>query len=290
MTLKKSHFKYNKRQRNGVFLLAALVLLMQLFLFFADFSSSSSYDLNAEHIRAFEREMDSLESLARAENIPKIRPFNPSFISDFKGYRLGLSTKEIDRLITHRGKGRYINSAQEFQKVSGVSDSLLAVISPYFKFPEWVKKRKHYPSRNTARKNPKVFTHNDLNKVNFNELKSFDDLSESVAKRIVKYRERLKGFSYDDQLYEVYGLKPSQVVEILSYFTVVTKPYITKLDINEASFRELLSLVYLDYELTKKIIAYREEVAEIQSLEELKQIEGFPIDKFDRIAVYLQTN
>jgi len=290
MILKKSHFKYNQRQRNGVFLLAALVLLMQLILFFADFSSTSPYDLNAQDLAAFEREMDSLERLARTENIPKIFPFNPSFISDFKGYQLGLSTSEIDRLLAHRAEGNYINSVKEFQKISGVSDSLLAVISPYFKFPEWVSKKKAAASRDHKYKPAKVFAHNDLNKLSVQQLKTFKGISESVAKRVLKYRKRLKGFTYDDQLYEVYGLKPPQVAEILSFFTVVTKPDITKLDINEASFKELLSLVYLDYELTQKIVAYREEVAEIQSLEELKQIEGFPIDKFDRIAVYLQTN
>ncbi len=290
MILKKSHFKYNQRQRNGVFLLVALVLLMQLILFFSDFSSTSSYDLNAQHIRAFEREMDSLERLARTANIPKIYPFNPSFITDFKGYQLGLSTAEIDRLLVHRAKGQYINSVQEFQKISGVSDSLLAVLSPYFKFPDWVDKKKAAISKVNRPKRTKAFPHNDLNKVSLKELSTFEGLSKPVATRILKYRKRLNGFSFNDQLYEVYGLKPTQAVEILNYFSVITKPEITRLDINEASFKELLSLVYLDYELTKKIATYREEVAEIQSLEELKQIEGFPVDKFDRIAVYLQTN
>jgi DNA uptake protein ComE-like DNA-binding protein len=43
----------------------------------------------------------------------------------------------------------------------------------------------------------------------------------------------------------------------------------------------------LDYELPKKIFEYRDEVAEIQELEELKKIDGFPVDKFDRISLYL---
>ena len=53
-------------------------------------------------------------------------------------------------------------------------------------------------------------------------------------------------------------------------------------------FKEVLSIVYIDYELTKKIFEYRDEVAELQSLEELKQIDGFPLEKFDRIALYLE--
>mgnify|MGYP000099997965 CR=1 FL=1 len=61
-------------------------------------------------------------------------------------------------------------------------------------------------------------------------------------------------------------------------------PKIKKLNINRATFKQVLSIVYIDYELTKKILNYRDEVAEIQSLEELKKIDGFPLDKFNRIA------
>ena len=40
--------------------------------------------------------------------------------------------------------------------------------------------------------------------------------------------------------------------------------------------------------ITKKIFQYRDEVAEIQNLEELKNIEDFPIENFDKIALYLK--
>ena len=73
----------------------------------------------------------------------------------------------------------------------------------------------------------------------------------------------------------------------LEYFKVLSKPTIKKININIASFKEVLSIVYIDYELTKKIFNYRDEVAEIQSLEELKKIDGFPIEKFNRITLYL---
>ena len=57
---------------------------------------------------------------------------------------------------------------------------------------------------------------------------------------------------------------------------------------NTATFKEVLHLPYIDYELTKKIFQYRDEVAEIQNLEELKNIEDFPIENFDKIALYLK--
>jgi hypothetical protein len=62
---------------------------------------------------------------------PKIYPFNPNFITDFKGYKLGMSVTEIDRLLAFRKTNRYVNSAAEFQQVTQVSDSLLAQIAPF---------------------------------------------------------------------------------------------------------------------------------------------------------------
>jgi DNA uptake protein ComE-like DNA-binding protein len=58
--------------------------------------------------------------------------------------------------------------------------------------------------------------------------------------------------------------------------------------VNTATFKEVLVIVYLDYELTKKIFNYKNQVAEIQSIEELKKIDGFPLERFSRIALYLE--
>jgi len=76
--------------------------------------------------------------------------------------------------------------------------------------------------------------------------------------------------------------------EVLDRFTIIDKPQIQKINVNTATFKEVLSIVYIDFELTKKIFNYRDEVAELQSLEELKKIEGFPLEKYERIALYLE--
>jgi DNA uptake protein ComE-like DNA-binding protein len=86
----------------------------------------------------------------------------------------------------------------------------------------------------------------------------------------------------------VWNLDEAVAFEVLKYFQVLSPPIIKKMNINTASFKEVLSIVYVDYELTKKIFAYKTEVAEVQSIDELKKIDGFPLDKFDRIALYLE--
>ena len=227
------------------------------------------------------------EKLKEALNSPKRHPFNPNYITDYKGYQLGLSTTEIDKLFKYRAAGNFINSEKQFQQITGVNDSLLKKISPYFKFPEWVSK-----GNNIINKNNAIISDvkKDINMATLEDLKLINGIGDKLAERIISYRTKLKGFSLNDQLYEVWYLDIEIANKVLERFIVIKEPIIPKININKATFKEALSIPYLDYELTKKIFEYRDEVAEIQSIDELKKIDGFPLEKFNRIALYLQAN
>jgi hypothetical protein len=97
-----------------------------------------SHQFDKNTLAALEQEYDSLHQNTLKKKTPKLFPFNPNFISSYKGYELGMSLKEIELLHNFRSSKKWINSTQDFQRVTGVSDSLLAAISPYFKFPKWV--------------------------------------------------------------------------------------------------------------------------------------------------------
>jgi len=291
----KSHFWYNNSQRNGILFLAILIISLQLVYFFVDFSEEDSTDLNTTEIIEFQQRIDSLKQLAIEKRKPKIYPFNPSFLTDYRGYKLGMSTEEIDRLLEHRAKGKYINSAKQFQQVTQINDSLLKTIEPYFKFPDWVLNKQNaktnsfgVSSISRTQEKEESFIIKDINSATAEELKSVRGIGEKLSQRIVKYRNKLGGFLVNEQLYEVWYLDKEVADKVLERFIIITKPEIKKINVNTASFKEVLSIVYIDYELTKKIFNYRDEVAELQSLEELKKIDSFPIEKFDRIALYLE--
>lgn len=287
----KSHFWYNNGQRNGILFLVFIVVILQLIFFFVDFSKQDYLNIHTDDIIKFQEEVDSLKLVEIENRKPKIFPFNPSFLTDFKGYQLGMSTDEIDRLLSHRAQGNYINSTEQFQEVTKVSDSLLKAISPYFKFPDWIQNQKAKKKYSATTKNSEVdknYIQQDLNSATAEELMVIKGIGPTLAQRIIKYRNLLQGYSMNDQLYEVWNLEKEVANRVLERFIIIEKPNIKKINVNTSTFKEVLSIVYIDYELTKKIFDYRDEVAELQYLEELKQIEGFPIEKFDRIALYLQ--
>ena len=290
MKLFESHFWYNKRQRNGILFLVFILLLLQIILFFIDFSTDENQEIDKDKFYAFQRKIDSLKRINKDSLTRRTYRFNPNFLTDFRAYQLGMSEQEIDRLLIFRGKGKYVNSAREFQQVTQVGDSLLRMMSPLFKFPEWTQKNKNDQSSKktldqTQTSSPKKIE--DLNDVTAEELIRINGVNDKLAKRIIAYRNKLQGFYEDDQLFEVYYLDKEIGKRILRSFQVIEKPLIQKIDINSASFKEILKTPYIDYKLTQRICNYRDENIHFNDLEELKKIDSFPIEKFDRIALYL---
>ena len=305
MNIFKSHFWYNKSQRNGIFILVLIIIVLQVTISFVDFSDNDFLDSETKEMLTFQKQIDSLKTIELESRKPKIYPFNPNYITDYKGEQLGMSLNEIDRLLEFRKTNNFINSAKEFQKVTKVSDSLLNVISPFFKFPDWVVKRNNkIKNQNSLKKfnsSSNVNTKNieesfsdianvstsDLNKATVLDLQSVKGVGIKLSERIVNYRTKLQGFTFKNQLYEVWGLKKEIANKVLLNFKTLSKPKIRKENINTIDFKQLLKNPYVDYNLCKKIFNYRDEVAELQDISELKNIKDFPLDKYDRIVLYL---
>ena len=292
MKIFKSHFWYTKNQRNGILLLLIIIIFLQLILYFKNFDSQQMVDLSLPKITSYNKQLDSLKKKSSKKKKFKIYPFNPNYISDYKGYQLGMNIDEIDRLLAYREQKLYVNSAKEFQTITKISDSLLQKISPFFKFPDWVQKKNNYKNNQqryipNSRINVSEITTVDINKATLKDFTAIEGVDEYISERIIKYRSKIQGFSFKEQLFEVWGLDELIANKILSTFSIKNIPKIKKVNINTASFKEVLSNPYIDYKLCIQIFDYRDEVAELQSISEIKNIEGFPIKKYNRIVLYL---
>ncbi|MGB7396003.1 MAG: helix-hairpin-helix domain-containing protein [Pricia sp.] len=311
----KSHFRFNKQERSGIFFLLLIIVSLQVGYFFFNNLMGKASDETLVVDSDGQAQIDALKEAALKKDSVRIFPFNPNFITDYKGYVLGMSKEEIDRLHAFRKQERFANTAEEFQQVTQISDSLLDAISPNFKFPEWTqKKRKRSPqsgvgyTRNSVSpmsdngqgrapdfaqgkaggvRNESPSKISDLNTATAEELRSVYGIGAKLSARIVKFRDRLGGFLVDDQLYDVYGLEPEVVERALKKFRVISRPNIQKININKATAQELSELVYIQKPVAERILNYRNDNGSITSLEELRNIEDFPSERIPRIALYL---
>ncbi len=284
----KSHFKFTNGQRNGIFLLLLLILIFQCVYFFVYFSSED-ISINQNELEAFQNELDSLRLVELENRKPKTYPFNPNYITDYKGYTLGMSNLEIDRLLKFRAQDKWVNSTKQFQSVTKVSDSLLNVISPYFKFPDWVTSLN--PKMTFVDYNNEQISYEskiDLNNATISQLRRVNGIGEKLSERIIKFRNGFKGgFIADVQLRDVYGLTPEVIERITNQFTVKTPRQITKLDLNTVTIEKLVTIQHIDYEIAYEIIEQRTLREGFKSLDELTKVKDFPIDKIEIIKLYL---
>lgn len=285
----KSHFTFTKEQRNGIFLLVILIVVFQSVYFFIEFPSED-IQINQEELLRFTQEIDSLKKIQLEERKPKTYPFNPNYITDYKGSVLGMSNEEIDRLLDFRKQNKWINSTKQFQDVTKISDSLLNTISPYFKFPDWVanSKKVYHPSHSFNSK-PKTFAQKqDLNTATAQQLQKVNGIGETYSKRIIKYRDKYKGgFIADVQLQEVYGLTPDVIKKITQQFTVKTPRVIEKINLNLATVYDLVNVPHIDYDLAHDIIEQRQLREGYKTIDELKKVKDFPSNEIKIIELYL---
>jgi DNA uptake protein ComE-like DNA-binding protein len=292
MTFKaiQSLFKFSRGQRTGIFLLFAVIVLLQLAYFFYDFKMDSNESPAKEKWMALQFQVDVLKK-EKIKFIPKIYPFNPNFITDYKGYKLGMSVQEIDRLLTFRKENKYVNSAEEFQDVTKVSDSLLTTIAPYFKFPDWVnnkkefKEYKRYVFTPFAKKGKWVVI--DINLATQEDLIKISGIGEAISLRILKFKESLGGFVSMDQMKDVYGLSPEVIESLKAHFKISVLPIVKKIDINNASIKELSQFPYFNYQMAKQIVTFRSMNGDFKNIEDLTKIKGLSIDMANIIALYL---
>jgi len=285
----KSHFIFNRSQRNGILLLLFFVSVVGIINNHIDFSTENQLDTNSEEVLALQKELDSMRIFHRESNQPKVYPFNPNFITDFKGYKLGMSTEEIDRLLDYRKKNKWINSKEDFKKVTKVSDSLLNQISSYFKFPDWVTNSKpRNKNKSQGFKEKKYDQKIDLNLATQQELKKVNGIGDIYSKRIIDYRNKLGAYTNDIQLNDIYGLDYQVINNILNEFTVKTPKEIIKMNLNKVSASDIATVPGISFELAKKIWEYRILNERIYNFSELEKIEGLTERKLQGIQLYLK--
>jgi competence ComEA-like helix-hairpin-helix protein len=225
-----------------------------------------------------------------------IYPFNPNYLTDYRAYVLGIDTAALRRIRRYRAGGGYFRSAEDFQRVARLPDSLFRRLKSYIHIPPPTPARyyanrtfstasgRHYES--TRFKLPTVKS--DINTATAEDLRHVYGIGAVLSRRIVRYREKLGGFTIPEQLKDVYGLPDSTYRRLWQWFKIQTPRRVRRIPLNEADIYELTQNPYIDFNLAENIVEYRTLHGAFHRLKDLEKVPGFPADKYHRIILYLR--
>ena len=142
------------------------------------------------------------------------------------------------------------------------------------------------PFRNQERKPLYDIVKIDLNSCDTNDLLAIPQFGSKRAAKLVEYREKLGGFHNYAQLQEVYVLQNIDTAKLKTYLYIDNQK-IKKLDINTATYQELVSHPYIDAYLTKLILRHREKSGPVRDLDELRQITRAYPELIEKLKPYL---
>ena len=177
------------------------------------------------------------EAVRRAPSCRKVESFsfNPNTATVEELCRLGFSQKQAQSIENYRAKGGRFNRKEDFAKSFVVSDSIFRRLQPYIDIP--------------------------LTDLNLADSAAFDALPGVggwFAKKMIEHREALGGYSYKEQLMDIYKFTQEKYMALEDLVTV-SDEYVTPYPLWTLPLDSLRRHPYIkDYETARSIVLYRE--------------------------------
>lgn len=137
----------------------------------------------------------------------------------------------------------------------------------------------------------------ELNSVTFEELAKVENIGRKLARNIIDYREKIGGFTTIRQLLDV------PAIDTDTYNLIKNKLYVegertkfeeeqesdiaSKVNINTATVKELMTVPSITQSLAQKIVEYREKNGDFVSINEIKDVNGIGEIIFNDISDYI---
>jgi competence protein ComEA len=244
-----NYFGFNRQQRNGLMVLICLsFLLFVIRITYPFFISPPSIEvLNLPTVS-----LDDLP-VQPTSGAAELFVFDPNTATTEQLVRLGLKEKTAATLVKYR-KRHPFTKKEDLQKVFGISDRLYNELSPYILIGPAKKTRTARSTKKTpvTAQGKKL----ELNTADSTQLETLKGIGPAFARRIIKYRNMLGGFTGKEQLLEVYGLTEEKY-RLIENEVEVNPSLITRINVNTDDFKVVNRHPYISYELTKKIFDAR---------------------------------
>jgi DNA uptake protein ComE-like DNA-binding protein len=304
----RDYFTFNKRERNGVFILLSIIIILILYLSFSGYffpKEKTDFSKFEKEISQFEAQQKQIsdsvsgqrENYFLSGNTPEPDnaerfQFNPNNLPVEDWKRLGLSDKQIHTIKNYESKGGKFRTKEDVKKMYCITPQLYASLEPYIQIPDSDKKLTTYQSTQHAL--PPLSPRRgaggeaiELNSADTSSLKTLKGIGSVFAKRIVKFRDLLGGFVKKDQLLEVYGFDQEKF-DLVSPQVTLDISTVKKMNINSASVDDLRKHPYMNKKAAVIIYTHRVNNGDFKDVQEIKELNFVGEELYNKLAPYLK--
>lgn len=207
--------------------------------------------------------------------------FDPNHIGKEGWMKLGMEERMASGIVKYIQKGGRFRKKEDLKKIYGMTDELYHTLEPHILLDEEVSSSNVFTAKTRMKK---II---DLNKADSADLVSLPGIGEKLSSRIIRFRDKLGGFTSIAQLSEVYGIDPSLVSALADNFVVHQGADVKHIRINEIRLEELAKHPYAGYVNAKLIVAYRTAHGQINNADELLSIGEIDKTKIEKLLAYL---
>jgi len=215
-------------------------------------------------------------------------PFDPNTLDAAGWQQLGFSSRQAAAVVRYRDNGAVFRKKEDLKKLFVVDDDIYEILEPYVQIKAGETAMPANGNNETIPKTRPVDESRlvELNSADSAGLTRVRGIGPAFARRIVRYREKLGGFSGPDQLGEVYGMDSSRLV-LIKQGVFADSDLVQKLNINTAGMQELRDHPYIDYYIAKAIIDRRIRKGPFSSPSQLKEIPLIYEELFEKLNPYI---
>ena len=314
----RDYLTFNKRERNGLFVLLTIITSLIVYLNVSDnFLTPKIVDFAKfeNEIKTFNASITKVnDSLKQEKSISFTKVssldnsikkqserfyFDPNNLPEKDWLRLGLSDKQIHTIKNYESKGGAFRKKEDVKKMYCIKSDLFSSLEPYIRIGSTEQGVIKNESRVTAIfKNGKVETTSnskspksespktiEINTADSAMLTTIKGIGPFYAKNIIKYRNLIGGFVAKEQLLEIWKFDQEKLNSIEKYIDIDLSK-IKKVNINTCEASDLKS-AYIKWNVANAIVNYRKNHGKFKTVDDIKKTDLVDDETYRKIAPYL---
>ncbi len=214
----------------------------------------------------------------------RLAPFDPNTADSATLVSLGLRPRQALAIVHYRNAGGKFRKASDLQRIYCIGNDDYKRLAPYIAITSVHSPAPQNAALSVMRPHKlRDGEHIDLNCRDTALLMQVPGVGSVTAKRIIAYGEKLGGYVEPRQIAEVYGMDSTS-----ARWFEVNNPVPLRININRASFTQILHHPYINYGQTKHIFNLRREFGKISSLDALLADTLFSPRDIERLRPYIE--